>query len=121
MGISGGLNLDRFRFRPKIKGAKIITLSEKLAAAVKPSSQRDGALPGFSGDMDDTGSAANLDGVFMPTKKNKQGWERFVSKQKCSHCGKLAFHLPKFCPKNPQRKIERAEAALEKAKAEVSK
>ena len=43
----------------------------------------------------------------------------FVSQQKCSHCGKLAYHLPKFCPENPQRKIELAEATLAKAKADA--
>jgi hypothetical protein len=57
----------------------------------------------------------------MPTTKNKKGWEIFVSKQKCDNCGKLAYHLPKFCSNNPQRKIELAEAALAKTKAEADK
>ena len=86
---------------------KIVTLSEKLAAAAKSSSQRGGAPPGFSSEAGDTGSAANLDGVFMPTKKSKYGKEFFVSKQ--------------FCPDNPKRKLELAEKALAKAKEEASK
>ena len=62
-----------------------------------------------------------MDGLFMPTKKNKRGWEVFVSQQKCGHCGKLVYHLPKFCPDNPRRKLELAEKALAKAKAEANK
>ena len=102
---------------------KIVALSEKLAAAAaaKPSSQRGGAPPGFSADANNTGSAADSDRVFMPTKKNKKGFKMFVSQQKCDHCGKLAYHLPKFCPNNPKRKLELAERALAKAKAEASK
>ena len=57
----------------------------------------------------------------MPTKKSKYGKEFFVSQQKCGHCGKLAYHPPKFCPDNPQRKLELAERVLAKAKAEASK
>ena len=90
---------------------KIVTLSEKLVGAAKPS-----APPGFRSDA--TGSAANSDGVFMPTKKNVRGHEFFVSKQKCGHCGKVGWHLPAFCQEAPNRKaIKDAEAALEKAKA----
>ena len=100
---------------------KIVTLSEKLAAAAKSSSQRGGATPGFSGDASDTGSAVNSYGVFMPTKRSKNGKEFFVRQQKCGHCGKLAYHLPKFCPDNLQRTLELAERALAKAKAEASK
>ena len=96
-------------------------VSEKLVAATKSSSQRGGVPPGFSSEAGDTGSAANLDGVFMPTKKSKYGKEFFVSKQKCGHCGKLVVHLPKFCPDNPKRKLELAEKALAKAKEEASK
>ena len=51
---------------------KTVTLSEKLAAAAKSSSQCSGSPPGFSGDASDTGSAANSDGVFMPTKTNRK-------------------------------------------------
>ena len=57
----------------------------------------------------------------MPTKKNHNGKEIFVSKQQCNHCGKAAYHLPAFCAKNPQRMIENAEAALAKAKANAGK
>ena len=98
---------------------KIITLSEKLAAAAKTGGRGSNAPPGFDSDV--TGSAANSAGVFMPTKKNKRGLEIFVSKQQCNHCGKAAYHLPAFCPENPQRKIEIAEARLAKAKADAGK
>ena len=95
---------------------KIVTLSKKLAAPAKSSGQGGGAPPGF--DSSATGSAANSDGVFMPTKKNQRGFEFFVSQQKCGYCGKLVHHLPEFCKENPKRKaIREAEAALIKAKA----
>ena len=100
---------------------KTITISEKFAAAAKSGSQRGGAQPGLSGDTSNTESVANSDEVFMPTKTNRKGMEFFVSQHKCGHCGKLAYYLPKFCPDNPQRKLELTERALAKAKAEASK
>ena len=102
---------------------KIVTLAEKLAAATKSSGQGGNAPPGFESDGSSTGSAANSDGVFMPTRKKKfngRMMEFFVSKQKCGHCGKLTNHLPEFCKENPRRKaVKEAEAALAKAKADA--
>ena len=100
---------------------KTITISEKFAAAAKSGSQRGGAQPGLSGDTSNTESVANSDEVFMPTKTNRKGMEFFVSQQMCSHCGKLAYNLQKFCPDNPQPKLQLAERALAKTKAEVRK
>ncbi len=63
---------------------KIVTLSEKLAAAAKPGGQNNNAQLGFDNDARKTGSAANSDGVFMPTKKQKRGrktYEFFVRKR----------------------------------------
>ena len=100
---------------------KIVTLFEKLTVTTKSSSQRDDAPPGFSSDASNTGTVANSDGVFMPTKTIRKGLKFFVGQQKCGHCGKLAYHLPKICPNNPQRKLELSERVLAKAKAEASK
>ena len=103
---------------------KMVTLAEKLAAATRTGGQGDSAPPGFDNDANQTGSAPNSDGVFMLTQKHKRGKqtiELFVSKQKCSHCGQLATHLPEFCKENPRRKaIKEAEAALAKAKADAA-
>ena len=100
---------------------KIVTLSEKLAAAAKLSGRGGSVPPGFDSDSNKTGSAANLDGVFMPTRKNKKGLECPVSKQQCNHCGKAVRHLPEFCLEKPQRKIAIEEAALVKAKEDAGK
>ena len=100
---------------------KIVTLSEKLGAAAKPSGQRDGAPPWFDSDSSNTGSAANSDEVFMSTRKNKKRWELFLSKQKCGHCEKPVNHLPDFCSENPKRKMTLLEATLAKAKADTDK
>ena len=60
---------------------KIVTLSEKLVGAAKPS-----APPGFRSDA--TGSAANSDGVFMPTKKNVRGHEFLSANRNAATAGK---------------------------------
>ena len=103
---------------------KMVTLAEKLAAAARISGQSDSAPPGFENDANQTGSSANSDGVFMPTRKLKRGKktiELFVSKQKCGHCGQLTTHLPEFCKEKPRHKaIKEAEAALVKAKADAA-
>ncbi len=102
---------------------KMVTLSGKLVAAAKTGRQTNNAPPGFDNDANKTGSAANSDGVFIPTKKvtkGKKTYEYFVSKQKCGHCGKLVNHLPEFCTENPRCKaIKEAEAVLAKAKADA--
>ena len=86
---------------------KMVTLAEKLATAARSSEKGGSAPPGFENDADQTGSVANSDGVFMPTRKVKSGKktiELFVSKQKCGHCGQLTTHLPEFCKENPRHK-----------------
>ena len=85
---------------------KMVTLAEKLTAATETGGQDGSVPPGFDRDANQTGSAANSDDVFVPTRKLKKGkktLEFFVSKQKCGHYGQLTTHLPELCNENPRR------------------
>ena len=84
---------------------KIVTLSEKLVAATKSSSQRGGAPPGFNGDASDTGSAANLDGVFMLTKKSKYGKEFFAANRSAGTAGSWCAISQSSAPTTPSANL----------------
>ena len=90
---------------------KIVTLAEKLTAAAKSGGQGGNTPHVFESDANQTGSAANSGGAFMPMRKRRQNgdtFKSFVSKQKCGHCGKLTNHLPDFCKENvPNAKLSR--------------
>ena len=78
---------------------RIVTLAEKLVAAAKPSGQRGRAPPGFDSDSNNTGSAANLDGVFMPAKKNKKDGRCLLANRSAAIAGSWRTIFPSSAPR----------------------